>query len=339
MAVTITRADLRDALRLADDQDTTDEIDRILKYATEAVTRYARNCPDVVHDESVVRLASYLFDQPSVSRGAAYANALRNSGAGSMLAPYRVRRAGNVGGATGVAPATDPAIVPDMSPTDTDALMRAIADYLAANPPPAGAKGDDGDKGDKGDTGNDGAAGAMGNPGNDGQPGQRGAKGDKGDNGNDGAQGPPGSQGPPGTGTTGTARMVHQIGGNVEPVPAHSNGAWVSFDVPVDFVINDTDTIEFEIEQSTQGRRLVATLSGRLLNASGLLAAVPGSGLVPAGAISGRMGRNFETSSTSQQPTAWYVCASEVGGVHQLHITGAHASNWASNIVRCWRTT
>ena len=68
MAVTITRADLRDALRLADDQDTTDEIDRILAYATEVATKLVPVCPDVVHNESVVRLASYLFDQPSVSR-------------------------------------------------------------------------------------------------------------------------------------------------------------------------------------------------------------------------------------------------------------------------------
>ena len=96
MAVTITRAELRDALRLSDDQDTTAEIDRILAYATVEVNRIAGTAPDVVSDESVVRLASYLFDQPSVSRGAAYANALRNSGAASILAPYRIRRAGNV---------------------------------------------------------------------------------------------------------------------------------------------------------------------------------------------------------------------------------------------------
>ena len=57
---------------------------------------------DVVHNESVVRLAGYLFDQPNAGRGVAYA-ALRNSGAAAILLPYRVRRAGSTAEAVAAA--------------------------------------------------------------------------------------------------------------------------------------------------------------------------------------------------------------------------------------------
>ena len=45
-----------------------------------------------------MRIVGYLFDQPTASRGSAFANAIRNSGAGRMLLPYTIHRAGPVGG-------------------------------------------------------------------------------------------------------------------------------------------------------------------------------------------------------------------------------------------------
>ena len=140
MAVTITRPELRDALRLEADQDTTDEIDRILRYAATAVTRNVATAPDVVHDEAVVRLASYLFDQPSTSRGAAYSGALRNSGAAAILAPYRRRRGGNVSGveSAGVGVGIDSAaarvLIADA--LDTLDIPGLIADGIAAGGAP-----------------------------------------------------------------------------------------------------------------------------------------------------------------------------------------------------------
>ena len=47
-----------------------------------------------MHNEAARRLAGYLFDMPEASRSGAYANALRNSGAGRMLLTYRVHRLG-----------------------------------------------------------------------------------------------------------------------------------------------------------------------------------------------------------------------------------------------------
>ena len=94
MAVTITIADLIADLRLADTPAQQALAQRRLDYSTVAVTKYAPAAPDTVHNEAVSRLAAYLFDQPTVAGGAAFANALRNSGASNILLPYRVHSLG-----------------------------------------------------------------------------------------------------------------------------------------------------------------------------------------------------------------------------------------------------
>ena len=104
MAVTLTVAELAGALRLGDSAEETAEVTRLLAYASEAVVKHAPAAPDVAHNEVVVRLAGYLFDQPTASRRDAYANAFRNSGAGRMLLPYVVHRLGSTAEATTAAP-------------------------------------------------------------------------------------------------------------------------------------------------------------------------------------------------------------------------------------------
>ena len=99
MAVTITVIELLAALRLGDTDEEVAQATRLLAYATTAVTKHAPNAPAEILNESVVRLAGYLFDQPFVGRGSVYSNSIRNSGASSILLPYRIHRAGAVGGA------------------------------------------------------------------------------------------------------------------------------------------------------------------------------------------------------------------------------------------------
>ena len=94
MAVTLTAAQLVAALRLSDSPEELAEATRLLAYATEAVTKYAPDAPDVTHNEAARRLAGYAYDQPEAGRGDAYANAGRNSGAWAVLLPYRIHRAG-----------------------------------------------------------------------------------------------------------------------------------------------------------------------------------------------------------------------------------------------------
>ena len=94
MAVTLTVAQLQAALRLGDSTEETNEVTRLLAYCTEAVTQYAPSAEAVAHDEAVRRMAGYLFDQPEAGRGDGYANAMRNSGAGRILLPYVIHRAG-----------------------------------------------------------------------------------------------------------------------------------------------------------------------------------------------------------------------------------------------------
>ena len=95
MAVTLTVEELTTALRLGDTVEETNEATRLLAYATEAVTKHAPYASDVAHNEAAIRVAGYLFDQPFAARGDSYANALRNSGAATMLLPYRIHRAGS----------------------------------------------------------------------------------------------------------------------------------------------------------------------------------------------------------------------------------------------------
>ena len=97
MAVTVEA--LVAALRLGSSAEETAEATRLLAYATTALEAYAPGAPANVQNEAVIRLAGYLFDQPTTSRGDAYANAPRNSGALRMLLPYRVHRAGSTAGA------------------------------------------------------------------------------------------------------------------------------------------------------------------------------------------------------------------------------------------------
>ena len=97
MAVTITIDELIAALRPGDSTEEHDEVERLLAFATEAVTKHAPNAADTAMNEAVRRLAGYLFDQPEAARGDAYSNALRNSGAQRMLLPYRLHRAGYSG--------------------------------------------------------------------------------------------------------------------------------------------------------------------------------------------------------------------------------------------------
>ena len=101
MAVTLTVAGLAAAIRVGDTTEETGQVTRLLAYATEAVARHLdtaySSTAEAVVNESVVRLGAYLYDQPNAGRGLGFSEALRNSGAASMLLPYRLHRAGIVG--------------------------------------------------------------------------------------------------------------------------------------------------------------------------------------------------------------------------------------------------
>lgn len=94
MAVTCTDVQLADSLRLGYTLEELAEAARLLALVSVVVVKHAPTAPDVIHNEAAIRLASYLYDQPTAPRGDGYANALRNSGAARLLLPYRVHRAG-----------------------------------------------------------------------------------------------------------------------------------------------------------------------------------------------------------------------------------------------------
>ena len=105
MAVNITAADLAAALRVGSTSEETAMITRLLAYCTEAISKHLgaayADAPEVIVNEAVVRLAGYSYDKPYAPRGMGYAKALVNSGAGAILLPYRVHRAGSTAEAEG----------------------------------------------------------------------------------------------------------------------------------------------------------------------------------------------------------------------------------------------
>ena len=103
MAVTISVAELVDELRVGSSPEELAKVTRLHGYASEAVIRHASGATDAAHNEAVVRLAAYLYDQPSVTRADGFSNALRSSGAARILLPYRIHRAGTTAEAVTVA--------------------------------------------------------------------------------------------------------------------------------------------------------------------------------------------------------------------------------------------
>ena len=107
MAITLTVADLSNAVRLGDSAEENAESARLLAYTTAAITQHLgdsyADAPEVVVNEAAIRLAGYLFDQPNAGRGLSYANAGRNSGAWAILLPFRVHRAGSTDDAVAAA--------------------------------------------------------------------------------------------------------------------------------------------------------------------------------------------------------------------------------------------
>ena len=99
MAVTLTAAELATGARIAQA-----EADRLLPVTVEMVESYA-DAPDPIANEAAIRLGGWLVTSQrssvrseragdlEVSFAASLVGALRHSGAQSLLAPYRRRRA------------------------------------------------------------------------------------------------------------------------------------------------------------------------------------------------------------------------------------------------------
>ena len=118
MAVTISVEEVAVAIRAAGDVDSVPPpivtvITVLLGAASAIVIEHASQAPDAVHNVAVIRLVGWLYDaDPSEARSG---QALRMSGAQSLLAGWREHRAGPVGATpagTGPAPAPTPAPTP-----------------------------------------------------------------------------------------------------------------------------------------------------------------------------------------------------------------------------------
>ena len=95
MALTV--AQLADAVRAGSSAEETAILTRLRGVTSAVIERHAPDAPGNVKSEACVRMVGYLFDQPNAGRGIGFASALRNSGAASLLLPWREHRAGAIG--------------------------------------------------------------------------------------------------------------------------------------------------------------------------------------------------------------------------------------------------
>ena len=96
MAVKI--ADLLEAIRADANATNTKAVTRIHGAVLELVEGYAPDAPDAVKDQAVVQCVGYIWESPASSPARMnFANAMQNSGANAMLAPWRDHRAGVIG--------------------------------------------------------------------------------------------------------------------------------------------------------------------------------------------------------------------------------------------------
>ena len=95
MAINLT--ELAAALRLGDGvaepvEPVKGVLTRLLAAAESLVDKYAPDVPAAIQDEAVTRLVGYTYDRPDSPRGSGYAAAWLNSGAASLVAPWRIHR-------------------------------------------------------------------------------------------------------------------------------------------------------------------------------------------------------------------------------------------------------
>ena len=116
MAVTIQRYEIQAALRLGNTPEETEEVRRLMLFASEAVNRHAPNAPTATANEAVVRICAYIYDSPHAGRGRSFANAYSYSGAENMLRPYRQHRAVKVEASAGASGTADSQTPPAQNP-------------------------------------------------------------------------------------------------------------------------------------------------------------------------------------------------------------------------------
>ena len=81
----------------ARDSDQTVELQTLLAASTALIEADAPGAPAAIKNLAILRHAAYQHDQPYAARGQSFANALVNSGAGSLLSRWVLRRLAGVG--------------------------------------------------------------------------------------------------------------------------------------------------------------------------------------------------------------------------------------------------
>ena len=74
------------------DADQVTELQTLLEASAALIEADAPDAPMAVKNLAILRHSAYQHDQPYAARGQSFSNAIINSGAGSLLSRWRIRR-------------------------------------------------------------------------------------------------------------------------------------------------------------------------------------------------------------------------------------------------------
>ena len=99
MAVTL--PDLLEAISVVDNAVNRKKVMRISAAVVDLIRDYSPDAPDSIKDQAMVQCVGYIYESPSSAPARQnFANAMANSGAHAMLAPWRTHQAGVIGGSS-----------------------------------------------------------------------------------------------------------------------------------------------------------------------------------------------------------------------------------------------
>lgn len=90
MTVTISTVELADRIRVdgATEEPILSNLTELREVGKAQVETFAPDAPDAVHNLACALWAGYIYDKPTSGQGTAYAVAMVNSGAASLLSPW-----------------------------------------------------------------------------------------------------------------------------------------------------------------------------------------------------------------------------------------------------------
>ena len=123
------------------------------------------------------------------------------------------------------------------------------------------------------------------------------------------------------------------LSGSIVIPVGSADGYIASIALPDDFSMHDRQQLDIEIESAAGGQFIEQEISGRQWNKLTAQVALP---TTPAGSVTLRAPRNFETQIAQFAHNNWYIWKYEVGTAKRFYLGFARIGNIAGATVRVY---